>query len=283
MSRDMYGMGGCLPPECGHEHPEWTPYPHGRPPRSPYYMTAYDIAVLNGFNGTVEEWLKSLIGKTNYEIYLELHPDNPMTLEEWEAATDEAKLVAVAAQAAAELARDRAESAAEIAVEERNTAVAAIHSKGVETLASIPDDYATLAAKVAGLQQRVLAHGVGLSLRLRKGRTTSRWFPKQIGHTPDCNTFLMDGVTYLYLEPDSEGRQVYLGNGPEGIQVARAFLRTTKYQYGTYVMQELFPFDDDNRGQVWVRVFKKGWSDEDKRRAWGMVGGSTVYGDTLYL
>ncbi len=45
--------------------------------------SAYDIAVENGFNGTVEEWLKSLnvVGKSAYELAVEIGFDG--TMEEW--------------------------------------------------------------------------------------------------------------------------------------------------------------------------------------------------------
>lgn len=271
--KDMYYQG--IPPaECPHPHPDWTEY-HCHHPEASYYMTAYDIACLHGYEGTEEEWLKSLQGLTNYEIYMKHHPDSTLTEAEWEAVTDAAKLEAMAAAETAVDSALRAELAADAAEAEKDAAVAAIRSKGVETLASIPDDYATLAAKVAGLQQRVLANGVGLSLRLRKNRTTSRWFPKQIGHVPDLNDFYMDGMTEIRLDNKNAETPVYIANTPRGLNVSGCFLRVTKYQYDDYVMQEMFPFDENLRGQVWCRIFdRKHDSNAVKLDAWFLLTGT---------
>lgn len=85
-------------------------------PEKIYGKSAYEIAVMNGFDGTEEEWLNSLVGKSAYEIAVKLGFDG--TEKEWldsivKEITERAETFAGNAAASATAAKNANDSASE--------------------------------------------------------------------------------------------------------------------------------------------------------------------------
>lgn len=172
--RDMYNQH-CHPPEpCG-PHPEWTPYPHpGHPPVS-YYMTAYDIAVKYGYDGTEEEWLKTLKGATGFSAYeIAVEHGYEGTEDEWNAEVNLSMTEAM-------LARDEAVSAS-AAAQESEQQVA-------DMMRGLPDGYADVCGKLEALRRRVAAHSAAIIDSVQKDTLFYKYRPIDTDDLPNLDDY----------------------------------------------------------------------------------------------
>lgn len=172
--RDMYNQH-CHPPEpCG-PHPEWTPYQHpGHPPVS-YYMTAYDIAVKYGYDGTEEEWLKTLKGATGFSAYeIAVEHGYEGTEDEWNAEVNAAMMAAMAARDDASIFAQAAQTAKQ---------------QVADMVRGLPDGYADVCGKLEALRRRVASHSAAIINAVPYNGLFYRFHPVNAGDVPDLDDY----------------------------------------------------------------------------------------------